>query len=183
MAEPYLGEIRLFAGSYAPANWAFCDGSVLPINSYTALYSVIGTTYGGDGISTFGLPDLRGRIPLSQGQGLGLTPRVAGQNGGTENVTLLTANMPAHNHLVNASTVPATTGAAGPTVVLAAAASTTSGETDVRYLPAAQTVKATVALNSREAGNAGGGQPHDNIMPSLAITFIIALFGIFPSAS
>ncbi|MDE2463523.1 MAG: tail fiber protein, partial [Alphaproteobacteria bacterium] len=121
MAEPFLGEIRIFAGNYAPEGWHFCDGSLLSVSNNDALFALLGTTYGGDGASTFGLPDLRGRVALSMGQGPGLQNYTAGQKAGSEMVTLTIPNIPAHSHTLNAAPANATTATAGPTVVLAAA--------------------------------------------------------------
>jgi microcystin-dependent protein len=170
MAEPFLGEIRIFAGNFAPRGWAFCDGQVIPISQNTALFSLVGTTYGGDGTSTFGLPDLRGRAPIHQGRGPGLSQRSLGQKGGTEKVPLSVANLPSHTHetRVNAGgatlpgpggNVPATTGAPA-------------------YLP--DTDGAT-KLDPAFIAPTGGGQGHPNMPPFLAVSFIIALEGIYPS--
>lgn len=185
MAEPFVGEVRIFAGRYAPEGWHFCDGSLLSIGNYQVLYAVLGTIYGGDGSSTFALPDLRGRIALSMGQGPGLQNYVAGQKAGAENVALTTANIPAHNHTLNASTAKATANAAGTGVVLAAAVDQSGAATDGRYLPTGLPTTGTPpVLNSKEVANsAEGGQPHNNIMPSFAINYIIALNGIYPQAN
>lgn len=165
MAQPYVGELRLFAGNFAPAGWMFCDGSVLPISENETLFQLIGTTYGGDGQSTFGLPDLRGRVPVHQGNGFTLA-----QTGGTETVTLTTAQVPAHTHALRASTAAGTNSAAGNALLAATGAvnSYGSGTPD-------QTMTADALTLS------GGSQPHNNMAPFVAVSYIISLFGIFPS--
>ena len=165
MSQPFIGEIRMFAGNFPPAGWMFCDGSVLPISENTALFNLIGTTYGGDGQSTFALPDLRSRVPIHQGSGY-----VLAQNGGVEQVTLTAAQVPAHAHQQVAS-LSAATPAAGPSGSLVAASTTTQF-----YGAAPSTPMAPSALQP-----AGQGQPHDNMAPFLTVSFIISLFGIFPS--
>ncbi|HYA37231.1 MAG TPA: tail fiber protein [Candidatus Methylomirabilis sp.] len=170
MAEPYVGEIRMFGGNFAPAGWLFCDGSLLPISEYTTLFQLIGTTYGGDGQSTFALPDLRGRIPIHQGQGAGLSPRQIGESGGSESVTLTSAQLANHSHAFPASTSAASSG--DPLNAVVADTGTASvystGSPNVAMSPGAITV-------------AGGSQPHDNMMPFVCVSFIISLFGIFPT--
>ena len=170
MSDPFVGEIRMFAGNFAPQGWALCDGQLLAISQNDVLFSLVGTTYGGDGQNTFGLPDLRGRIPLHMGQGPGLSSRTIGQNGGSETVTLTPAQLPAHGHVLNADS-----GAANSTDPLG-------------RLPAASTGSSTygnlapsVAMRADAVASAGGNQAHDNMMPFLCINFIIALFGIYPS--
>jgi microcystin-dependent protein len=166
MADPYIGEIRMFAGSFAPSGWAICDGSLLPIASNTPLFALIGTTYGGDGQSLFALPDLRGRVPVHQGPGF-----VLGQMAGTEQVTLNAAQMPAHSHgWVAASSLG--TASAGPGDLLASSSTTNHFSSSA---PSAQ-------LAGNAVTPAGGGQPHENRAPYLAVNFIIALYGIFPSS-
>jgi microcystin-dependent protein len=165
MAQPYVGEIRIFAGNFAPAGWMFCEGQQLPTSENETLFQLIGTTYGGDGQETFNLPDLRGRIPLHQGNGF-----ILGEPAGTEEVTLTTQQMPVHNHAFTAVTAVGT----NPNV---------SGN-----LPAAagnialyrQTTAAT-ALAPQAISPVGGSQPHTNFQPYLCVDFIISLFGIFPS--
>lgn len=173
--EPYIGELRLFAGTYAPRDWAFCDGSLLPISENEALFTLIGTTYGGDGQTTFALPDLRGRIPLGQGQGAGLSLRTIGQSFGSETVTLLTTQIPAHSHSFSASKTEASS--SGP-----ASAVFASNSANNFYAPNPGSVPQEI-LDARTVALAGGNQPHNNIMPSTAVNYIIALFGIFPSQS
>lgn len=171
--EPYVGEVRLFAGTFAPQGWAFCDGRLLPISQNDILFALIGTAYGGDGQTTFALPDLRGRIPLGQGQGPGLSQRVLGQSFGSETVTLLATQMPAHNHPFTASKTEAVS--LSPTGAVFA-----SNATNNFYAPNSGSVQQQT-LDPRTVAVAGGSQPHNNIMPSTAINYIIALFGIFPS--
>jgi microcystin-dependent protein len=165
MGQPYVGEIRMFGGNFAPAGWAFCDGSVLPIAQNDVLFTLIGTTYGGDGQSTFALPDLRGRVPVHQGNNQGTVFQI-GQAAGVEAVTVTAAQMPAHNHALNGSTTAATP-AAGPSGASAATQFYGSG--------APSTPMAATAL-----APGGGSQGHDNMAPFQAVSFIISLFGIFP---
>jgi len=168
MSQSYVGEIRMFAGNFAPVGWHFCDGSLIPISENDTLYNLIGTTYGGDGQSTFALPDLRGRVPRHQGSGF--TP---GQLAGVESVTLTTNTIPAHRHSLLASTDTASSTV--PTSNVLATTGTTSiyasGATPNRPM-AAQSVS-----------SAGGSQPHDNMQPLLTVSFIISLFGIYPTPS
>lgn len=167
MSEPYVGEIRLFAGNFAPQGWAFCDGQLLSIAQNVVLFDLIGTIYGGDGVSTFQLPDLRGRVPVHQGSGY-----VQGQQGGQETVTLAVAQMPAHRHAMNASPSPA---------------SATQGPSQVPGSSAAMRLYGSGAPNMTMASDAlapaGAGQPHENMPPFAALNYIISLFGIFPSQS
>lgn len=170
MSEPFVGEIRMFAGNFAPRGWAFCDGQLLAVSQNDALFSLFGTIYGGDGRTTFGLPDLRGRIPLHQGSGPGLSPRRLGSKGGSENETLTTNQLASHSHDWNANKEPAT-GAAPQGKVLAS-------PSPVRiFEPGNQTVD----LGSSTIPNSGGSQPHTNLMPTLCVNFIVALVGIYPS--
>lgn len=170
--EPFIGQVMLFGFNYAPDGWAVCDGSLMSIAEYQALFTLIGTTYGGDGITTFGLPDLRGRVPLHMGQGPGLTNRTLGEMGGAEQVALTPMQMPAHVHAVMASaTVNGATGTPGGTV--------TFGQTSGPAMFAAQGGPATATL-APSIGTAGQGAPHDNIMPTLVANYCIALTGIYP---
>ena len=170
MSQPYIGEIRLFAGNFAPRDWMFCDGTLLPISQYDVLFSLIGTTYGGDGQSTFALPDLRGRAIVHQGAGFAM-----GESAGSETVTLVGQQMPAHGHAVLATTGTGNAGAPDPTVMLAAAP---AGE------PVYDTATTSlVNLAPGAVGPAGGSQPHENRQPYLAINYIISLYGIYPSQS
>ena len=172
MSEPFVGEIRMFAGNFAPRGWAFCDGQLLAVNQNDALFSLLGTIYGGDGRTTFGLPDLRGRIPIHAGTGPGLSPRRLGSKGGAENVTLTTNQLPNHNHAMQA--VAAAGNATSPQG--AHLANAAGGNPFLN--PATST---TTNMSGSAVGNAGGGQSHTNLMPTLCVNFIIALFGIFPS--
>lgn len=170
MSTPYIGEIRLFAGNFAPRDWALCQGQILSIAENEVLFQLIGTTYGGDGQQTFALPDLRGRLPVHQGQGPGLSGRTIGELGGTESVTLTVAQMPAHSHLLFASGAAANSGS--PAGALLAA--TPVNSYDSTGAPAATMAGASIT-------NSGGTQPHENMGPSLTLNYIIALFGVFPS--
>ncbi len=169
MANPYIGEIRLFGGNFAPNGWAFCQGQLVAISENVTLFSLIGTTYGGDGQTTFALPDLRGRVPVHQGQGPGLSPRMMGELGGSETVTLSAAQMPPHTHTLMASsaTANAATGPSGG--LLAATAINVYGTSPPTQPMAAAAITPT-----------GGGQAHDNMAPYLAVNYIISLFGIYP---
>ena len=165
MSQPYVGEIRLFAGNFAPLNWAFCDGQLMSIAENIVLFELIGTTYGGDGQSTFQLPDLRGRVPVHQGSG-----HVQGESGGQEAVTLTAAQMPAHGHAMYAST---------------AAASATQGPSGVLASSAAMRLYGSgapnMAMDPNALAQAGASQPHENMPPFVALNYIISLFGVFPS--
>lgn len=171
MSEPFLGEIRPFAGNFAPRGWALCDGQLLSIAQNTALFSILGTTYGGDGRATFALPDLKGRTPIGWGQGPGLTDRVLGESLGSPHVTLLVSEMPAHPHSFNGSLEVATAGSPEGRVLASTSA------LPVYHSPGSD----RVALGPTSIAPSGGGQPHNNLQPYLALTFIIALEGIFPS--
>jgi microcystin-dependent protein len=166
VAQPYVGEIRMFAGIFAPAGWMFCDGSLLPISENETLFNLIGTTYGGDGQSTFALPDLRGRIPLHQGNGF-----ILAETGGAETITLTVAQIPAHSHPMLASGNTGT-GANPQGNVL-------DQMSGAILLYKAQ--PATLAMSPLAVTSVGGSQPHNNFQPYLCISFIISLFGIFPS--
>lgn len=173
MSQPFIGEIRMFGGSFAPAGWAFCAGQVMPISENDALFTLIGTTYGGDGEETFGLPDLQGRIPLHMGTNPATgTTYLIGEKSGTETVTLTKEQLPAHAHGFIASTGPAT----GNTPVGNVVAESTSINVYIEDTP-------TGALNPAALGPAGGSQAHENMQPFLVVSFIISLFGIFPSQS
>src|SRR5439155_12467439 len=167
MAQPYVGEIRMFAGNFAPAGWMFCDGQLLPISENETLFQLIGTTYGGDGQSTFALPDLRGRIPVHQGSGFTLA-----ETGGAEEITLTVSQIPAHTHPLVVSTNIAND--ANPLNNLLSEAS--SADPYATFPP-------TVAMASQSVSSVGGSQPHTNFQPYLCVDFIISLFGIFPSAT
>jgi microcystin-dependent protein len=164
MAQPYVGEIRMFAGNFAPAGWMLCEGQLLPISENDVLFTLIGTTYGGDGESTFALPDLRGRLPMHQGNGL-----VQGETGGVEDVTLTTAQIPGHTHALSASTSSGTTTNPGTSVVASPPSSL--------YIQDAP----SATMSPQAIAPAGGSQPHTNLSPYLCVNFIISLFGIFPT--
>ncbi|WP_394773004.1 phage tail protein [Flavobacterium sp.] len=166
MAQPYIGEIRMFAGNFAPAGWFFCEGQLIPISEYETLFNLIGTTYGGDGESTFAMPDLRGRIPIHNGNGFQLA-----QTGGVEAVTLDINQIPSHTHALVATTDIADSGNPANAYL----SSTATGSKV--YSSATPSV---VLQNSTIVAD-GGGQPHTNLQPYLCVSFIISLFGIFPS--
>ena len=168
MSEPFIAEIIMFGGNFAPRGWALCQGQILSIAQNTALFSILGTTYGGNGQTTFGLPDMRSSVPIHPGQGPGLSAYSLGQKAGVETVTLLTSQIPAHNHLVNVSGEDATS--AKPTNNVPAAGGAYSPPAAIDGIMATNTI-----------GNTGGSQPHTNIQPYLCVNFIIALEGIFPS--
>lgn len=166
MAQPYVGEIRIFAGNFAPNGWMFCEGQILPISEYETLFVLIGTTYGGDGQSTFALPDLRGRIPLHQGAGFTMA-----ETGGVETVTLTTQQIPNHTHTVLGTGNIATGNAP--------ANNTYAGTTGATIFPYG-TDQPTTTLHPSSIGSDGGSQPHDNFQPYLCMNYIISLFGLFP---
>lgn len=173
MSEPFIAEIRIFAGNFAPRGWAFCNGQLLPVSQNTALFSLIGTTYGGDGRSTTALPNLQGRAPMHPGRGPGLTARRLGERGGVESVTLTEAQMPNHNHTMMASPSPGET--PQPATNTALARSVNGSLYHAAGSP--------VTLADQAAPPAGGSQAHNNMQPFLAINFIIALVGLYPSRS
>ncbi|MBX8465250.1 phage tail protein [Deinococcus sp. RIT780] len=171
MSDPFVGEVRLFAGNFPPRGWATCDGQLLPISQNTALFSLLGTYYGGDGRSTFALPDLRGRVPIHHGQGPGLSDRSIGETGGSAAVTLLTSEIPGHTHTVRGAPDPAESSVPGGKAL-------SRGVNLTPYAPAPVTPNTT--LNPAALTAAGGDLPHNNLPPSLTLTFIIALQGVFP---
>ncbi len=177
MVTPFLGEVRNFGGDYAPRNWALCNGQLLSIQQNTALFSLLGTTFGGNGVTTFALPNLQGTLAISQGQGPGLTPRTLGEVGGTEAVTLLQGNLPIHNHMLNATTQAAGVG----TVIASNTLPGTIASPGHLYINPGSPTPIPEVLPAIACGIAGQSLPHDNIMPCLVITFIIALAGIFPT--
>lgn len=166
MGEPYVGEIRMFGGSFAPAGWAFCSGQLVAISQNDTLFNLIGTTYGGDGQQTFALPDFQGRVPIHQGGGFTI-----GEKGGTENVTLTTNQIPGHSHSALCQTAA---GGQGPQNGVWALSSSSQ-----LYTNAGPTGGAN--FNAGAVQSTGGSQPHDNMMPYLVVSFIISLFGVFPS--
>jgi len=176
--DPFLGEIRMAGFNYAPNGWLLCNGQLLPISQYSALFSLLGTQYGGDGVQTFALPNLQGRVPIHQGNGAGLSPYTMGASGGTENVTLIATQMPAHNHLMGVSNQ---TGAvADPTNAILAQGNSGSGRSPVPVTNYVSTA-ATGTLAPAAISPAGGGQAHSNIQPYLCVNFIISTQGIYPS--
>ncbi len=172
MSEPFIGEIRMFGGNFPPRGWQFCQGQLLSIAQNTALFSILGTTYGGNGQTTFALPDLRGRYPMQPGQGPGLSPRTLGEQGGSETVTLISTQMPAHNHSLNVSSQQ---GEAETPVGTVLAADNNAQILNYRASPIDGT------MNPAAIGVAGGSQPHNNMSPFLCVNFIIAMEGIYPS--
>jgi|LakWasMet44_HOW7_FD_contig_21_137184_length_1799_multi_14_in_0_out_0_2 microcystin-dependent protein len=181
MSDSFLGEIRMFAGTYEPQGWKFCNGQSLSINGNEALYSLIGVQYGGDGVNNFALPNLQGRTPIGQGTGTGLTPRTIGQTGGQTAVTLTTSEIPSHTHSVLATTSAANASTPGNTVILA----TPSTSTTTMYLKvdATDTKQRAFAFDSNAISPQVGtsGQPHNNVMPSYGMNFIICINGLYPS--
>jgi len=167
MSQPYVGEIRMFAGNFAPAGWMFCEGQLLPISEYETLFNLIGTTYGGDGQSTFALPDLRGRLPIHQGNGFTLA-----ETGGVEDVTLTVSQIPAHSHPYLGTTNFTNVGA--PTQALV-------GQNALGNAKLYSSVAPTAVMAPTAITSTGGSQPHSNFQPYLCIDFIISLFGVFPS--
>ncbi len=170
--DPFLGEIRMFGGNFAPVGWALCEGQLLSISQNAALFSILGTTFGGNGTTNFALPDLRGRVPIDQGAGPGLAPYTLGQSGGTETVTLLVNQMPAHSHALNAYN------GAGDKSTVAGNLPANGAKPDYYSDQAA-----TTTMNPGTIGSAGGGAPVSVLQPYLTLNFIIALQGIFPSRS
>ena len=171
MSEPFVGEIRMFAGDFAPRGWAFCDGQLLAVSQNDALFSLLGTIYGGDGRTTFGLPDLRGRLPMHAGSGPGLSPRRLGAKAGAENVTLTVNQLPNHNH--------------GPVGCTNDLGTVRSAENAIPALTTAEDIYGPggdpTNMSSSAVTQVGGSRSHSNLMPFLCVNFIIALFGIYPS--
>lgn len=187
MSDCYVGEIRMFGGKYAPEGWHLCDGSLLPVRDYQALFSLIGIAYGGDGVNTFALPDLRGRVPVGQGQGpvAGMTNRIVAQAGGSETVTLDVAAIPAHTHTFNTLAAAATTGTLipdnAPTGTNALTyAQGAGGARSYLNNNAPSPVAAVLDNDSVTASGAYAAQPHQNMMPSFVMNFIMAVNGLYP---
>ncbi len=170
MSDQFIGEIRMTGFSYAPPGWALCNGQLMPINQNQALYAVIGVNFGGDGVSTFGLPDLRGRVPVHQGTGVGLTARTMGQKSGAETVTLLTSQIPAHTHSLMAFNDDADTKAPGGNFLAVTASQTYSTATTP-----------DIAMDPLAVGTVGGGSAHQNMQPFQVVSFMIATTGLFPT--
>jgi microcystin-dependent protein len=182
MSSPYIGQLSMFAGNFAPAGWAFCSGQLMPISENDTLFNLIGTTYGGDGQSTFALPDLRSRVPIHMGQGGGLSNYTLAQSGGSESVTLNVQQIPQHNHL--ATTVSGTPGnlsTPAPNSILADEQVGLGSSSPFTYAPFNSAAPNQVTLVNATVANVGGNQPHNNIQPILTINFIISLFGIYPT--
>ncbi|MEM1204441.1 MAG: tail fiber protein [Acidobacteriota bacterium] len=175
MSEPFVAEIRIFAGNFAPRGWAFCDGQLLPVSQNTALFSLIGTTYGGDGRTTTALPDLQGRVAMHPGRGPGLTSRRLGQRGGVETVTLSEAQMPNHTHSLMGTPENGSFGSLTSKMAFARSRGGTLYQTN--------TSSNLVSMDSRTLPSAGGSQSHNNLQPFIAMNFIIALVGLYPSRS
>jgi microcystin-dependent protein len=174
VSQPFIGEIRMFGGSFAPAGWAFCDGSQLPISEYDALFNLIGTTYGGDGQSTFNLPNLAGRIPVCAGTNPATgSTYTYGEMAGTESVTLTTQQIPVHSHNALGSVDPGTSNS--PQNTVPASMSVASGQLPYGVDPP------PTALSPSSIAPVGGSQPHENLQPFLVVSFIISLYGIFPA--
>lgn len=172
MADPFVAEIRIFPFNFAPRGWAWCDGQLLPLSQNTALFSLLGTTYGGDGKSNFALPNMQGNAPMHPGQGPGLSLHDLGETGGSPTVTLLASEMPAHPHTLRAATDPADNNLPGPSNSLA--------NSQKEFGFQSTTNANLVNLAGQAITPAGGGQPHNNLMPYLTLNFNIALQGVFP---
>lgn len=177
MADPFVAEIRIFPFTFAPQGWAFCDGQILPLSQNTALFSLLGTTYGGNGKSNFALPDLQGSAAMHSGQGPGLSERFLGERSGTQTVTLLESEMPAHNHAVTAANVAASQ--SSPQNNLPARPGYSTG-TQTGAALAYSAAGPNVAFSPTALAPAGGSLPHNNMQPYLALHFCIALQGVFP---
>jgi microcystin-dependent protein len=177
MAEEYLGAVKLFAGTFAPRGYALCQGATLSIAQNSALFALLGTIYGGNGISTFQLPNLAGRVPIGQGQGQNLSNRMIGETGGLENVALQQSTLPSHSHVLNAATNPTTTSTAGFSVLTGGLK---AGDPTF-YVGPGEPGFATVSLAAGAVSTQGSGVAHNNIQTSLGIIYIIAMQGIFPS--
>jgi microcystin-dependent protein len=179
MAEPFIGEIKMFGGNFAPTNYAMCNGQLIAISQNTALFSILGTTFGGNGQTTFGLPDFRGRVPVHQGQGNGLSPYTMGEVAGSESITLLNTQMPAHNHTVAVVNTPGNV--IDPTNALPAEVNNGTVRAPKTDNFGFSNATATGTLAPTAVSMSGGNQPHENRQPFLCVNFIIALYGIFPS--
>jgi len=171
MSDPFVAEVRIFPFSFAPTGWAFCDGQLLPISQNTALFSLLSTNYGGDGLATFALPDLRGRAPMHPGQGTGLSPHTLGERGGSNTVTLAQSEMPAHGHALMAAPIAALVKQPGSTLAMARSRNGNAYQDTPGNL---------VAMNTNAIGQAGGSQPHNNMQPYLTLNFCLAMQGVFP---
>ncbi len=172
MSDPFVGQIRMFAGNFAPRSYSLCDGQLLAVSQNDALFSLFGTIYGGDGITTFGLPDLRGRLPIHQGSGPGLSNRRIGAKFGVEKVTLTSMRMPSHTHNIQVSTTPSAADSPAGKVV---------GLTSTDFYAEASDPAKYLGMAPQAVANTGGSQEHNNLMPALCLNFIVALFGVYPS--
>jgi microcystin-dependent protein len=179
--EPLIGEILMFAGNFAPRGWALCDGQLLPISQYSALFSILGTTYGGNGTTTFALPDLRGRLPMHAGDGPGLTSRHLGEKAGAESTTLTTQQLPAHTHTLAASTQQANSTEPNGRILGQVIAPSSGGGARPTPLNAYTDANGDAALRSNAVSSTGNGQPVNTTPPFQCVNFIIALEGVFPS--
>lgn len=175
MSSPYIGEIMIFGGNFAPRGYSFCNGQLLPIAQNSALFAIIGTTYGGNGVVTMGLPNLQSRLPMHQGQGPGLSSRTLAEQAGTASVTLLSTQMPAHTHAAGSLV------AAAPTTANPVGAYPAQAASGTPYAATGGAIMGGVTSSAPTLATAGGNQPHDNLMPFLCVNFCIALEGIFPS--
>jgi microcystin-dependent protein len=180
VADPFLAEIRLFAGNFAPQGWAFCNGQILSISQNTALFSLLGTNYGGDGRTNFALPNLQGAVAMGTGYGAGLTPRVTGETGGSSSVTLLTSEMPFHSHLAQAKSASSQ---AGPENAVWSKTTGRRGSPAYTLDLPGPTETHYVNMNMNAIGVTGGNLPHNNRQPYLGLNYIIALQGVFPPRS
>jgi microcystin-dependent protein len=176
MSDPFVAEIRIFPFNFAPTGWAFCDGQILPLSQNTALFSLLGTMYGGDGKSTFGLPDMQGNSPMQQGQGSGLSARFEGETGGEDNVTLLQTEIPVHTHQMTATDQPGQLNQPNNTAILARSLGGFAYSTTY-------TGGQVIAMNPNALAPYGSSQPHNNLQPYLTLNFCIALQGIYPPRS
>lgn len=179
MSQPYVGQILMFAGTFAPAGWMICQGQTIPISENETLFNLIGTTYGGDGQSTFQLPDMQGRVPVHMGQGGGLSNYVIGQSGGVESVTLNVQQIPQHNHMVYTNNNQGSVSTPNSGTIMSSQNIGNGSNTPNMFAPyAAGTV---VTMPNTTVQNTGGSQPHENIQPILTVTYVISLFGVYPS--
>ena len=179
MPQPFLGQMMMFCGGFPPKGFAFCDGQILPIAQYTALFSLLGTFYGGDGKSTFALPNLQGNVPVHMGQGPGLSQYIIGQTGGAQNITINAVEMPAHSHVFNASTVNATSPSPSGRMPAKPTAANAAGYAVSQSSP--YPALAPQVMNPQSCSIVGGSVAHNNMMPTLFINFVIALVGVFPA--
>ena len=181
MAEPFIAEVRMFGCDFAPRGWAECLGQLMPISQNSALFSLVGTTYGGDGRTTFGVPDFRARTPMHSGDGPGLTPRQLGEKSGLDAITLNSAQIPQHNHTLRGAFAPGTTNA--PSSTRAVAFESPAEDDNIFYIADKDTGSLDRTMAATAFGQTGGSQAHENRQPFIGVTFCIALTGIYPSRS